>query len=189
MPVATEDVVLTETLTPTKELTPAQIEELKKEIRDLYPRWQTLRLELGIKLLTLQAGTAHHGDGTFTKIVTVELGIPHTTAYRLIEFAKGEIIRLSQNGTNDDDPFDEVNMARILDTAYKGKVPRRPKRNPNYGRELQLRFVFFNKDTRLAVLKAWTIVKSHRAAVKTLSATIGKEVLRAAADIEKKNHK
>lgn len=188
MPVATEEVVLTETLTHAKELTPDQIEELKNEIRDLYPRWQTLRLELGIKLLKLQAGIAHYGDGTFTKIVTVELGIPHTTAYRLIEFAKGEIIRLSQNGTNDDDPFDEVNMARILDTAYKGKVPPRKKKDKKYAKEVLLRFIF-KKETRLAVWAAWKVIKPHKAVMRELSATIAKEVLRAAAEIEKKNNR
>jgi hypothetical protein len=43
--------------------TKQEIQQLKDEIRDLYPRSQIMRLEIGAKLLELQAKLAHYGDG------------------------------------------------------------------------------------------------------------------------------
>ena len=65
----------------------AEIEQLKDEIRELYPRSQAMRLEIGAKLLELQAKLAHYGTGDFIQTVVSELHIPKSTCYHLMEFA------------------------------------------------------------------------------------------------------
>ena len=70
-----------------------EIDELKKEICGLYASCQSRRLELGIKLIRLRTILAHRGVGTFTKVVTIELKIPHTTVYDVINYATAEIDR------------------------------------------------------------------------------------------------
>jgi hypothetical protein len=44
--------------------TKQEIEQVKKEIRELLPSYNTRRLELGMKLIHLQELLAHHGKGT-----------------------------------------------------------------------------------------------------------------------------
>jgi hypothetical protein len=87
MPVAT---VEPEAKAPTKQ----EIEELKKEIRELLPQYQTRRLELGCALIKLQDILAHHGNGTFTTVATQELKIPHSTMYDTIDYARAEMKRI-----------------------------------------------------------------------------------------------
>ena len=70
-----------------------EINELKKEIRGLYASCQSRRLELGVKLIRLRTMLAHRGDGTFTKVATIELKIPQTTVYDVINYATAEINR------------------------------------------------------------------------------------------------
>lgn len=80
----------------------AEIEQLKDEIRELYPRSQAMRIEIGAKLLELQAKLAHYGNGTFIQTVVTELHIPKSTCYELMEFARvtGEPDSLSGFETN-----------------------------------------------------------------------------------------
>jgi hypothetical protein len=88
---------------PKPKVTKKEIEELKQDIRELFPGYQTRRLELGIKLLQLQEMLSHHGNGTFIKTVKLELKIPTQTAYDLLNYAKKEIEQLESlygNRTN-----------------------------------------------------------------------------------------
>jgi hypothetical protein len=85
------------------------IEQLKADIRELYPRSQAMRREIGVKLLELQAKLAHYGDGTFIQTVVTDLHIPKSTCYELMEFArvKEDPESLSDHETNFEDAPEE----------------------------------------------------------------------------------
>jgi hypothetical protein len=180
-----------------------KLEQLKKEIRELYANYQTLytnyhtrRLELGMKLLNLQKMLAKPGVGEFKRVATQELGIPHSTVYDLIDFAKEEIerVRLSENRTDDRDDtvatvdFSSAGIADFLRLAYPEGVPARKPPGPKpYIQQVQLHFIF-DRDTRLAVAAAWKIIRAHPVELKELSKKIAEEVIDAAAKIEKNSH-
>jgi len=155
----------------------AEIEQLKDEIRELYPRSQAMRLEIGAKLLELQEKLAHHGNGTFIETVVTELHIPKSTCYELMEFArvKGEPESLSGIETN----FDlEVEPE---DGPGKGKTSRPHEKH--YPRRTQIH-ISVSPETREKLKKA--VAKVNAAgpqAVKQLSERITREVFRAAAKI------
>jgi hypothetical protein len=180
-----------------------KLEQLKKEIRELYANYQTLytnyhtrRLELGMKLLNLQKMLAKPGVGEFNRVATQELGIPHSTVYDLIDFAKEEIerVRLSENRTDDRDDtvatvdFSSAGIADFLRLAYPEGVPARKPPGPKpYIQQVQLHFIF-DRNTRLAVAAAWKIIRAHPVELKELSKKIAEEVIDAAAKIEKNSH-
>jgi len=176
-----------------------QIEQLKDEIRELLPAYQSRRLELGMKLLQLQEMLANHNKGQFTAVATEELGIPRSTVYDLIDFAKAEIERvqfeLSENRTSGDDTVTDVDfsspgLARFLRIAYPGgNVPnRRPPAPKPYIKQVYFKFVY-PREKRLQVAAAWKVLKGHKAELKELSMKIAEEVINAAAKIEKIPHK
>jgi len=194
MPVATEEVV--------KQPTKQEIEELKKEIRELLPHYHTRRLELGIKLIRLQDMLAHHGNGTFTKVATVELKIPHSTVYDLIDYAEAEIKRverLSGKRTNADTDVDlsdpeevaellrrfEEEAERVNDVAY---LRRKPKKAKQYIKMIQIKFIL-PASSRKRVARAWQILRQDEAAMKKLTWRIAREVVRAASGLKKTSDK
>ena len=78
----------TNPIEPEAKATEQQIGRVKDEIRELYPRSQEMRLQIGALLLALQALLAHHGDGVFIQTVVTELHIPKSTCYQLMDFAR-----------------------------------------------------------------------------------------------------
>ena len=153
----------------------AEIEQLKDEIRELYPRSQAMRLEIGAKLLELQAKLAHYGNGTFIQNVVTELHIPKSTCYELMEFArvKGEQESLSGFETN----FEEG----LGEGTGEGKAHRPHEKV--YPRRTQIH-ILVSKATREKLKKAVAKVNAAGAeAVKDLSERITQEVFRAAAKI------
>src|SRR5882762_4783235 len=109
MPVAIKEKTI-----PTKE----EIEELKAAICHLFPAYQYRRLELGLHLLHLQDLLAQPGYGKFMDTVA-ELGIPRSTCYDLIDFAKDELHRLgcSENRNDDGLTFDWDELEEIMREA------------------------------------------------------------------------
>jgi hypothetical protein len=177
-----------------------EVEGLMTEIRELYSNYQARRLELGMKLLQLQQLLAHHGNGTFNRVATEELKIPHATVYRLLDYAEAEIKRIrrsSQNGTKSDcdvdfsDPDEVAHLLRLFeeeairdnDEAYRR---RKPKKDKQYISMVHLKFVFPPK-TRSRVARAWHVLKlkENDEALKKLSWKIAKEVCRAATRLKK----
>jgi hypothetical protein len=152
-----------------------EIEQLKDEISELYPRSQAMRLEIGAKLLELQAKLAHYGNGTFIETVVSELHIPKSTCYELMEFArvKGEPESLSGFETN----FEEES---VEDTGAGKALPPQEK---VYPRKTQIQIVA-SPETREKLKKAVAKVNAAgREAVLDLSKRITREVFRAAAKI------
>jgi len=155
----------------------AEIEQLKDDIRELYPRSQMMRLEIGTKLLELQDKLAHYGNGTFIQTVVTELHIPKSTCYELMEFArvKGEPDSLSgfeTNFENDEEPGNGTGRKKGHDTQEKV-----------YPRKTQIH-ISVSPETRERLKKA--VAKINAAgpkAVKQLSERITQEVFRAAAKI------
>jgi hypothetical protein len=143
---------------------------------------------------------AHHGNGTFNKVATEELKIPHATVYRLLDYAKAEIKRigrLSQNGTKSDcdvdfsDPEEVAQLLRLFaEEATRDSdetfLRRKPKKEKQYISMVHLKFVFPPK-TRSRVAKAWNVLKlkENDQALKKLSWKIAKEVCRAATRLKK----
>ncbi len=200
-------------LEPKVKITKKQIEDLKQEIRELFPGYQTRRLELGIKLLLLQEMLAHHGNGSFIKTVKLELKIPHTTAYELLKHAKEEIERLESlygNRTNlgkkdaavakklfgddEDDATIDINNPAVVafllekfeqeaqrdhDVEYLSNKPA----IKDYPKKTYLNFVY-PRETRLAVIEAWQLLKKHEGVMKEVSKTVAKEVVDAAAELK-----
>jgi hypothetical protein len=140
-----------------------KLEQLKKEIRELYANYQTLytnyhtrRLELGMKLLNLQKMLAKPGVGEFNRVATQELGIPHSTVYDLIAFAEEQMERVriergSLSGIRTDDSddtvatvdFSKAGIAEFLRLAYPEGVPARKPPGPKpYIQQVQLHFIF-----------------------------------------------
>ena len=104
----------------------AEIEQLKDEIRELYPRSQAMRIEIGAKLLELQDKLAHYGNGTFIQTVVSELHIPKSTCYELMEFTrvKGEPESLSGDEIGrtrglDDGSHDAIAVGRIANESER----------------------------------------------------------------------
>jgi len=153
-----------------------EIEELKDEIRELYPRSQAMRMEVGAKLLELQAKLAHYGNGNFIETVTSELGIPKSTCYELMAFAKVSAESLSG---------DETNLEEHLVGRGKHTSPRERDENEKvYPRKTQIH-IAVSETTREKLKKA--VAKVNAAgpqAVKSLSQAITREVFRAAAKIK-----
>jgi len=106
-----------------------QIDQVKKEIRELLPAYHTPRLELGMDLIQLQEMLAHYGNGPFNKVATEELKIPHNILYDLIDYATAEINkleRLSGRHTKKDDDIDvEIHDAEEMVAALRefGRLP------------------------------------------------------------------
>ena len=156
----------------------AEIEQLKDEIRELYPRSQAMRLEIGAKLLELQDKLAHHGNGTFIQTVVAELHIPKSTCYELMEFArvKGELESLSGDETNfeiEEEPEEG-----------RGEGKRNRRHEKDYPRKTQIN-IAVSEATREKIKKA--VAKINAAgpeAVKQLSEAITREVFRAAAKVK-----
>jgi hypothetical protein len=156
----------------------AEIEQLKEEIRELYPRSQAMRLEIGAKLLELQDKLAHYGNGTFIQTVVTELHIPKSTCYELMEFArvKGEPDSLSGDETNfedDEEPGNGTGGKKGHGTQEKV-----------YPRRTQIH-ITVSEATREQLKEA--VAKVNAAgpqAVKQLSERITREVFRAAAKIK-----
>jgi len=176
MPVATFDEKLTK-VAPAKS-TDLEIERLKAEIRELYPRSQAMRLEIGAKLLELQDKLAHYGNGTFIQTVVTELHIPKSTCYELMEFArvKGDPDSLSGDETNFEDDEEPG-------TGTGGKKAHRTQ-DKVYPRKTQIH-IAVSEATREKLKKA--VAKINAAgpqAVKQLSERITREVFRAAAKIK-----
>ncbi len=158
----------------------AEIEQLKDEIRELYPRSQAMRLEIGAKLLELQDKLAHHGNGTFIQTIVTELHIPKSTCYELMEFArvKGELESLSGDETN----FDEGPEHYPEKLTSRDKEPRQY--DKVYPRKTQIH-IAVSEATREKLKKA--VAKVNAAgpeAVKQLSERITREVFRAAAKLK-----
>jgi hypothetical protein len=156
----------------------AEIEQLKEEIRELYPRSQAMRLEIGAKLLELQDKLAHYGNGTFIQTVVTELHIPKSTCYELMEFArvKGEPDSLSGDETNFEDDEEPGN-------GVEGKKGHRTQEKV-YPRRTQIH-ITVSEATREQLKEA--VAKVNAAgpqAVKQLSERITREVFRAAAKIK-----
>jgi len=178
-----------------------EIEDLKAEIRALFPDYLTRRFELGMKLIQLQKMLAHPGNGTFTEVATIELKIPHSTVYDLIDFAEAEAARLkklslSENRTDPDnidvDLDDPEEVARLLelfkqeaerekDLEYLHRPPRKPK---PYKKDVNLHLIV-NRDTRVATVRAWKVLKRYKQVHEKLCYKLAKEVIRAAAKLEK----
>jgi hypothetical protein len=156
----------------------AEIEQLKDEIRELYPRSQAMRLEIGAKLLELQDKLAHYGNGTFIQTIVKELHIPKSTCYELMEFArvKGEPESLSGDETN----FENDEEPGIGTGGKKGHRSQ----EKVYPRKTQIH-IAVSETTREKLKKA--VAKVNAAgpqAVKQMSACITREVFRAAAKIK-----
>jgi hypothetical protein len=156
----------------------AEIEQLKDEIRELYPRSQAMRLEIGAKLLELQDKLAHYGNGTFVQTVVTELRIPKSTCYELMEFARvnGELESLSGDETN----FD----LEVEPEEGSGERRRRRPHEKVYPRKTQIH-IAVSEATREKIKKA--VAKINAAgpeAVKQLSESITREVFRAAAKVK-----
>ncbi len=160
----------------------AEIEQLKNEIRELYPRSQAMRLEIGAKLLELQdkLGAPHGQRGTFIETVVTELHIPKSTCYELMEFArvKGEpekfVRRLRQTLKWKQEPEDGTRERQATS---------RPHEKPYLRRRTQIH-ISVSPETREKLKKA--VAKVNAAgpqAVKQLSERITREVFRAAAKI------
>ena len=152
-----------------------EIELLKDEIRELYPRSQIMRLEIGAKLLELQAKLAHYGNGNFIQTVVSELHIPKSTCYELMEFArvKEDPESLSTDETNFEEEPEEG--------PGQGTAHRRNEKI--YPRRTQIH-IMVSPETREKLKKA--VAKINAAgpkAVKQLSERITQEVFRAAAKI------
>ena len=175
-----------------------EIQELKTEIRNLYPDYRRRRLELGIRLLRLQEMLAHPGHGTFVDVVTKELAIPKSTVYDLIDFAKYEIDQAERKRLSeirkDEDPEDctvdlnnESEVAKLISDAYGGRPPDPKPRGPKpYPDPVYVR-LFYTKQTREKVAAAWDLLKDkkYEAIKKGICMKFAKEVIRAAAKIEK----
>jgi hypothetical protein len=185
MPIATAE---PEVKAPTKK----EIEALKEEIRELYPKYLTRRLELGLKLLKLQEMLAHPGNGTFITTAVDDLGIPRSTVYELVDFAKAEVARVlkekqSENRKDSDDSsMDWEDIYKLVLADWKGNKPVRKPKPQNKG--TQLHFIF-DDDTRREVLSAWAVLKkkASKKFLKTLAYKIAKEVINAAAKAQKKS--
>ena len=190
---------------PKVKATKKEIEAIKQEIRELYSscqklntRYQSRRLELGVKLLQLQEMLACHHKGTFIN-TTDELGIPKSTVYDLLAFAKAEkdrvLAELSENRTTDGDDtvadvdFTGPGLARFVKIAYPQGLPKRipPKPKP-YIKQVYFKFIY-PQQTRLEVVEAWKVLKPHKAVLKGLSLVIAKEVINAATKIKKTSDK
>jgi hypothetical protein len=156
----------------------AEIEQLKDQIRELYPRSQVMRLEIGAKLLELQDKLAHYGNGTFIQTVVTELHIPKSTCYELMDFArvKGEPDSLSDDETNfenDEEPGNGIGGKKGHGTQDKV-----------YPRRTQIH-ICVSPETREKLKKAVAkISAAGPKAVKQLSERITQEVFRAAAKIK-----
>jgi hypothetical protein len=117
-----------------------------------------------------------------------ELGIPISTCYDLIDFAKEEIriTRLSESRKDEDDiTFDWDELYELIVKRYPQERKVRVREPKPYVKKSQLHFIW-NVKTRLDVAAAWKILKKkeNKEELKTLSEQIAKEVIRAAADIE-----
>jgi hypothetical protein len=159
-----------------------EIELLKDEIRELYPRSQIMRLEIGAKLLELQAKLAHYGDGNFIQTVVSELHIPKSTCYELMEFArvKEDPESLSTDETNFEEEQDPEKQ-----THYGGRAAHSSRQYDKvYPRKTQIH-IAVSEATREKIKKA--VAKINAAgpeAVKQLSRAITREVFRAAAKVK-----
>lgn len=156
----------------------AEIEQLKDEIRELYPRSQAMRLEIGAKLLELQDKLAHHGNGTFIQTVVTELHIPKSTCYELMEFARVKSEPESLSG-------DETNFEIEEEPEEGSKEGKRNRPHDKvYPRKTQIHIVV-SPATREKIKKAVAKVNAAgREAVLELSERITREVFRAAANIK-----
>jgi hypothetical protein len=155
----------------------AEIEQLKDEIRELYPRSQAMRLEIGVKLLELQDKLARHGNGTFIQTVVTELHIPKSTCYELMEFAR---VKPDPESSSGDWTNFDLEVEPGEDTG-KGKTNRPHEKV--YPRRTQIH-IAVSPETREKLKKA--VAKVNAAgpqAVKQLSERITREVFRAAAKI------
>ena len=173
-----------------------EIEALKDKIRELFPAYQTRRLELSLTLYKLREMTAHHKTGNFTDIAVNELGIPRSTVYDLLDYAESELKRLekelSKNRTkSSDDTVMDIDMtdpeavAEFLKIAYPEGVPPKQKRKPTpylnaKGSTLML---LLDQETRLEVAAAWKLIKTNKKAEKRLCYKLAKEIINAAAKI------
>src|SRR6266478_1094470 len=173
-----------------------EIEVLKDKIRELFPAYQTRRLELSLTLYELRKLTAHHKTGNFTDIVVNELGIPRSTVYDLLDYAESELKRvekeLSKNRTkSSDDTVMEIDMsdpesiAEVLKIAYPEGLPPKQKRKPTpyvseRGSTLKL---ILDQDTRQEVAAAWKLIQTNKKAEKRLCYKLAKEIINAAAKI------
>jgi hypothetical protein len=193
MPIATAEL---EGQGPTKQ----EIEDLKAKITALYADYGNRRYELGMRLIQLQGMLAHPHSGNFLHVATVELKIPHSTVYDLIAYAKSESERLRKAnlaGNRLDPENTEVDLSdpdeiehllelfqaeaeRVGDLEYRDRPPKKPK---PYKKEIQLRLTF-DYDTRIAVHRAWKVVKRYKGAYEKLCYKLAKEVIRAGTKIE-----
>jgi hypothetical protein len=176
-----------------------QIGDLKKKIRELWPEYQTRRLELGLTLYKLRELTAHKKTGTFTHVVVDELKIPRSTVYDLLDFAEAELKRLEREmskfrtkAQGEEDPTimdvdfsDPEQMEEFLKIAYPEGVPPKQKRKPirylsERGSQIHL---MLDYDTRLEVAAAWKLIKPNKKIMKRLCYRLAKEIINAAAKI------
>ncbi len=156
----------------------AEIEQLKDEIRELYPRSQAMRLEIGAKLLELQEKLAHYGNGTFIQTVVTELHIPKSTCYELMAFAQ---VKSDPKGSSDDWTNFEVEEEP---EEGRGEGKRNRTHEKAYPRKTQIHIVV-SPATREKLKKAVAKVNAAgREAVLELSERITREVFRAAANLK-----
>jgi hypothetical protein len=177
----------------------SQIDDLKKNIRELWPEYQARRLELGLTLYKLRELTAHKKTGTFTHIVVDELKIPRSTVYDLLDFAEGELKRIEREMSKfrtkaqgeadptivDVDFSDPEQMEELLRIAYPEGVPPKQKRKPirylsERGSQIHL---MLDYDTRLEVAAAWKLIRPNKKTMKRLCYRLAKEIINAAAKI------
>ena len=186
----------TATVEPKAKVKKKEIEAVKQEIRELLSAYQTRRLELGIKLLQLQEMLAHHGNGTFNKTVKLELKIPHSTVYDLIDYAKAEIEQLESlygNRTNkdkekekvakklfgEDENDADIDLSNPDVVAFLLEIFEEQARRDNDVEYLahkprededyvkQIYLRFrYSRETRLEILEAWKALRPHKTAVK-----------------------
>jgi hypothetical protein len=109
-----------------------------------------LKIEWGLKALLLAEKLSHHGNGKFDDAVELT-GVPRSSAYTYRQMARAHLESLSRIETNsqDLDPdgtsidmSDPEDMKRVLELAYKGPIPPRPKRHKPYVKVVQLHFIF-----------------------------------------------
>ncbi len=190
MPIATAE---PEVKAPTKQ----EIEDLKQEIRDLLPHYQTRRLELGCALIKLQDMLAHYGKGTFTA-TTKELKIPHSTVYDTIDYAKAEMKRIKslsgkRTKSSDDidvdfnDPEEVQELIRLFQIDIDRDGGKTGVKNPkpkSYQKMIQIKFIL-PANSRKRIARSWQVVKTDEKAMKVLTWKISREILHAAIRVKK----